>query len=113
MTVVDTSIVIERVKLRNPISEDITAITLIEYPKIIYYKHFHGEVIFPIKQDFILAHKLQLELLKTGKPQAFSDLLVAAIVINRDEDLVTQDQDFQHISNAAKKLGHHMKLKIL
>jgi len=73
MTVLDTSIVIDRVKLRKRINEDITVVTFIEFPKIIYYKYFYGGVIFPIRQDFILAHKLQLELLKIGKPQAFSD----------------------------------------
>ncbi len=56
---------------------------MVEYPRIVYYKHFYGGIIFPIRQDFILAHKLQLELLKIGKPQTFSDLLIAAIVINR------------------------------
>jgi len=113
MTILDTSIVIDRVKLRKRINEDITVVTFIEFPKIIYYKYFYGGVIFPIRQDFILAHKLQLELLKIGKPQAFSDLLVAAIVINRDEELITRDQDFKHISGVAEKIGYSMKLKIL
>jgi len=113
MTVIDTNIVIDRVKSRKSINEDITVVTFVEYPGIIYYKHFYGGIIFPIKQDFIIAHKLQLELIKIGKPQAFSDLLVAAIVINRDEELITKDQDFKYISNAAMKLGYTMKLKIL
>jgi len=39
--------------------------------------------IFPIRQDFILAHRLQLELLKIGGPRAFSDLL--------NDDLVVSD----------------------
>ena len=82
MTILDTSVVIDKVKLRKPINEDVTAVTLVEYPKIVYYKYFYGGIIFPIKQDFILAHRLQLVLLKIGKPQAFSDLLIAAIVIN-------------------------------
>ena len=75
MTILDTSIVIDRVKSRKPINEDITVVTLVEYPKIVYYKYFYGGVVFPIRQDFILAYKLQLELFKLGKPQAFSDLL--------------------------------------
>ncbi len=35
MVVLDTSVVIERVKKREEISEGITAITFVEYPKII------------------------------------------------------------------------------
>ena len=49
MTVLDTSIVIDRVKLRKRINEDITVVTFIEFPKIIYYKYFYGGVIFPIR----------------------------------------------------------------
>ncbi len=113
MTILDTSVVIDKVKLRKPINEDITVVTLVEYPKIVYYKYFYGGVVFPIKQDFILAHRLQLELLKIGKPQAFSDLLIAAIVVNRDEELITRDQDFKYISDAAKMLGYSMKVKIV
>lgn len=84
MTILDTNVVIDKVKLRKPVDEDITVVTLIGYPKIVYYKYFCGGVVFPIKQDFVLAHKLRLEPLKIGKPQAFSNLLIAAIVINRD-----------------------------
>ena len=113
MTILDTSVLIDKIKLRKPINEDITVVTLIEYPKIIYYKYFYGGVVFPIRQDFILAHRLQLELLKIGKPQAFSDLLIAAIVINRDEELITRDQDFKYISDAAKMLRYSMKVKII
>ncbi|MEM2020625.1 MAG: hypothetical protein QXP80_00140 [Zestosphaera sp.] len=45
---------------------------------------------FPVKYDFILAHKLQLSLLEVGKPQAFPDLLIASIAINRGEELITR-----------------------
>ena len=42
MTILDTSVVIDKVKLRKPINEDVTAVTLVEYPKIVYYKYFYG-----------------------------------------------------------------------
>jgi hypothetical protein len=45
-------------------------VTFIEYPRIVYYKHFGGRVIFPLRGDYLLAHKLQLALLKIGGPQA-------------------------------------------
>lgn len=42
MTILDTSIVINRIKLRKAINEDITAVTLVEYrsPSMV----FHGLV---------------------------------------------------------------------
>ncbi len=40
-----------------------------------------------------------------GEPQAFADLLVAAISVNRDEELVTHDKDFAHILQPLEKLG--------
>jgi len=49
MTILDTSIVIEKVKSREPIKEDITVITMVEYPRIVYYKHFYEGVVFPLK----------------------------------------------------------------
>jgi len=113
LTTLDTSIVIDRIREKKPIQEDIKAVTLVEYPRIIYYKHFYGGIIFPIRDDFILVHRIQLELLRVGKPQAFSDLLVVATAINRDEELVVRDRDFIHISQAVEKLGYHMKLKLI
>ncbi|MFZ8810548.1 MAG: hypothetical protein ACO2PN_20875 [Pyrobaculum sp.] len=68
--ILDTSAVIERVRARKPVTEDITAVTLVEYPKIIYYRHFSGGVVFPVYEDYIVAHRLQLALIGLGKPQA-------------------------------------------
>jgi len=48
-----------------------------------------------------------------GKPQAFADLLVAAIAINRGEELITRDKDFVYIRQAAEKIGHDLKLRIV
>ncbi len=113
MTILDTSIVIERVRDKKPISEDITAVTFVEYPRIIFYKYFYGGIIFPIRDDFILAHKIQLELLRAGRQQAFADLLVASIAVNRNEELVTRDRDFTYIRQAVERLGHQMKLTLI
>ncbi|MEM2587935.1 MAG: type II toxin-antitoxin system VapC family toxin [Candidatus Bathyarchaeia archaeon] len=113
MTILDTSVAVERAKSRRPINEDITAVTLVEFPRIVYYKLFSGRVIFPIRHDFMLAHRLQLGLLELGKPQALSDLLVASIAINREEELITRDQDLEVISNVAKRLGYEVKLTVI
>jgi hypothetical protein len=65
--ILDTSAVIERVRARKPIAEDITAVTLVEYPKIIYYRHFSGGMVFPVYEEYIVAHRLQLALVGLGK----------------------------------------------
>jgi predicted nucleic acid-binding protein len=113
LTILDTSIVIDRVRERKPINEDITAVTLVEYPRIIYYKLFNGDIIFPIEQDYLIAHKIQLKLLEKGKPQAFSDLLIASIALNREEELQTRDKDFQVISETVLETGYKLNLKLL
>jgi len=50
-------------------------------------------------EDYELAYKLQLKLMKAGKPKPFSDLLIAAICINRNEELIINDEDFKDIAN--------------
>jgi len=62
------------------------------------YRHFTGDVIFPKIKDFFTAYKLQEKLLKLGKPKSFADLLIAAIRVNRQEKLVTKDEDFLDIA---------------
>ena len=51
-------------------------------------------ILFPDVADFMLAHKTQNKLVKLGKAKAFADLLIASICINRNEELITRDEDF-------------------
>jgi predicted nucleic acid-binding protein len=62
-------------------------------------------VVFPVYEDYIVAHRLQQTLVGLGKPQAFSDLLVAAVAINRGDVLATRDGDFEVIGEAARSSG--------
>ncbi|BEP17382.1 type II toxin-antitoxin system VapC family toxin [Pyrofollis japonicus] len=113
MTIYDTSIVIDIAKKGETIDGSITSITLIEYPKIIFYRKFRGNVEFPIKEDYIVAHRLQLKLMEKGNPQQATDLLIAAIAIRLKEELVTRDKDFEVIAKAAKELGYNFRLKLV
>ena len=101
MVVLDTSVIIERVKRKEEIIENITAVTFVEYPKIVYYRKFYGKVLFPDIQDFILAYNIQNKLVKLGKAKSFADLLIASICINRNEELITKDKDFLDIANVS------------
>ena len=69
MAVLDTNAVIERVRRKEEITEDITGVTFVEFPRIVKYSKFSGNVLFPILDDYILAHRLQEELLRRGKPR--------------------------------------------
>ncbi len=114
MTILDTSIIIDLVKARKPVhDDDITVVTYVEYPKIVYYKGFHGGIIFPTTEAYTIAHKLQLRLMEQGRPQQFSDLPAAAIAVAECETLVTRDKDFQAIGEAARQLGYNLKLQLV
>ena len=66
-------------------------------------------MVFPVYEDYIVAHRLRLGLIGLGKSQAFSDLLVAAVAINRGEE-ATRDSDFEVIGEAARVLGLLLKV---
>ena len=108
MVILDTSIVIERFKGNEEIKENITVATLIEFPRISGYKLFRGSVYFPTIDEYSLAFELQKKLYERGKPKAFSDLVIASISINRNEELITRDIDFRNIATVS-----NLKLKVL
>jgi len=101
MSVVDTNIAIERVKSRSKIYEDITEVTLVEYPPVIDYPKFYGKVLVIDRKDILLAIELQRRLRVIGKPKPFADILIASICINRNEELITKDKDFIYIAKVS------------
>ncbi|GEM_PF-238416 len=108
MTVLDTCIVMDRIRGKAEIREDITVVTMVEFPPILRYSKFSGRVIYPVQGDYETAYKLQENLRKIGKPKPFSDLLIASICLNREEELVTSDEDFRDVSQVSK-----LKLKFI
>jgi len=98
MAVLDTCVVIEMIRKGTEITDDITVVTLVEFPPILEYAGFKGRVIMPSAEDYFTAYRLQRKLRQLGKPKSFSDLLIAAICINRGDELVTRDEDFLDIS---------------
>jgi len=84
MVVLDTNIVIERVKNGEVFQENVTEVTLAEYPPIIDYDKFHGKVLVIERRDVLLAIELQRGLRLIGKPKNFADLLIASICINSE-----------------------------
>ena len=113
MAILDTSAVIIRWKSKEHIADNITVVTMIEFPRILDYKNFHGSIYFPLLEEYKLAYDLQKELYKLGKPKAFADLVIAAIAINRGEKIVTKDTDFLEIAEVAKKLNRSLQVEFI
>jgi predicted nucleic acid-binding protein len=86
--------VIARVKRGEEINGNIVSITLIEYPLILDYEGFRGEIYFLTVADQLRAASLQRRLRAIGKPLGAADLLIATICLSRNEELVTMDEDF-------------------
>ncbi|WP_245608344.1 hypothetical protein [Thermococcus guaymasensis] len=70
MVVIDTNVAIERIRKGEEIDESITGVTFVEFPRIVRYSRFKGDVLFPNLDDYILAHELQEKLLKRGRREA-------------------------------------------
>jgi len=68
-----------------------------------------GIILFPDIDDFVLAHKIQSELIKVGKAKTFADLLIASICINRNEERITNDQDFLDIAKVSNLKVKYLK----
>ena len=108
MAVIDTNLVIEKVKKNENIKENITEVTIAEYPPVMDYKKFYGKVLIVERNDVLLSIELQRRLRAIGKPKSFSDLLIASICINRNEELITKDEDFLEIAKVS-----NLKVKLV
>ncbi|AAB90631.1 predicted coding region AF_0610 [Archaeoglobus fulgidus DSM 4304] len=69
MVVADTNLVIERVKKNESIEENITEVTIVEFPPVINYKKFHGKVLIIERGDVLLSIELQRRLRIVRKPR--------------------------------------------
>ncbi len=106
--ILDTNLVISRIRRRGTVEESITIITLIEYPSVMEYAGFKGDVIFPTVKDYFLAYDIQRRLMLKGRMKGFADILIASIAINNGEELITDDKDFKDIAEVSS-----LKLKML
>ncbi|MFP3871476.1 MAG: type II toxin-antitoxin system VapC family toxin [Candidatus Aenigmatarchaeota archaeon] len=89
-------------KENKKIDANITIVNSIEYPPVLTYEKFEGEIYTISPDDQILALRIQRKLRKVGKPKSVPDILIASISINRDEKLYTNDDDFEDIENISQ-----------
>lgn len=99
--ILDTNIVISKIRKREIINENITVVTLIEYPNVLEYAGFKGDIIFPTIKDYYTAYEIQKKLMKRGRMIGFADILIASMAINNDEELITDDGDFVDIAEVS------------
>ena len=57
MAILDINVVIENAKHKEKIEEDITALTLVEFPKVVSYERFYGNIAYLEEEDFELASR--------------------------------------------------------
>ena len=101
MSIIDTSLLINIVSEGKVVHQNISFITVIEYPMILEYEKFNGKVFYPDEKDFMLALELQMKLRKIGKMKNASDHIIAATCINNKENLMTNDSDFDAIADVS------------
>ncbi len=88
--------------------EGYTAILcVIEFPKALKIRGLRA--IYPSSDDYDEALRIAVDLLHAGTPIGSSDIIIAAIALNRDLILVTMDKDFEHV----KSVRPELKLKLI
>ncbi|MDH5686560.1 MAG: type II toxin-antitoxin system VapC family toxin [Candidatus Bathyarchaeota archaeon] len=101
MVVLDTGVVLDRVKLKKEVPENVTVVSVVEWPPLLKYAKFRGKVYYPRLEDFRVAYETQERLYRVGKMMGFADLLLASICVSRNEKLVSNDSDFKNIAEVS------------
>ena len=92
MPILDTNVLIDKIRRCEEIHKNITEITVLEYPPILKYPKFYGKTYYLRRSDLNLSLKIQINLRKIGAQKPIPDVLIASICINRDEELITKDE---------------------
>lgn len=101
MTVIDTSLLIERISEGKRVDENVCMISIIEHPAVLEYARFQGEILYPGMEEFELALELQRRLRARGRMKGSSDLIIAATCIIEGESLLTLDKDYEEIGKVS------------
>ncbi|WP_233437686.1 DNA-binding protein [Candidatus Korarchaeum cryptofilum] len=78
MPVLDTNILIEKIRRNEEIWENITEVTVLEYPPVLKYLKFYGKIYY-LRRPLNLALKIQIGLRKLGAQKSIPDILIASI----------------------------------
>ena len=105
----DTSAVIELIVNRrvSVIPGLVSIYTILEYPPSLKKVK---EVLYPKKEDYLLALKWQIMLRKIGKRLPAVDLIIAAMGYNNNYTIVTLDEHFNTIKEVQGDIKIEFKL---
>ena len=99
----DTSSLIEEAKSGvKELKAFTTILNIIEFPKALDMRGLR--IIYPTYDDYKLAVKLSMNLLKRGEPVPAIDILIAAIAVNNKMTLKTRDRHFESIRRVESRL---------
>ncbi len=101
MAILDTDVAVEMARRGRAIVDNVTEVTVAEYPAILRYRLFRGKVYLARRVDWRLAVELQSKLIRLGRPKKLQELLVAAIAINRGERLLSRNKGLADIVKVA------------
>ncbi len=99
-SIIDTSLLIEG---KTGLT---TAFNAVEYPKALEREGI--EVLWPVRDDFLAAIAIMVDLLHVGKPVPAIDVLIAATCLQRGLTLSTKDQHFEIIKSLRPQLKVNM-----
>ncbi|MDK2464530.1 MAG: PIN domain-containing protein [Candidatus Korarchaeota archaeon] len=99
----DTSALISACKKRSEGLRGYTTIlNVVEYPPSLALRGLR--VIYPTREDYELAIRLQIRLRRIGRAVGAIDLLVASVAVRRSLEVVTSDRDFKAIAEVEPRL---------
>jgi len=90
----DTNVLIEAVKSRRKLEGYTTILNVVEFPRAL---ELGLTVITPSLEDYLLAVKISQAMVKKGAPGPVVDAVIAAVAMNRELTLVTNDKHFEWI----------------
>lgn len=79
-----------------------TIFSVVEYPKVLEREGLG--ILWPVKDDFLYAVEVMIDLLKKGRPIPSTDVLIASMCLRRRLELATKDRHFKEIQNIRPEL---------
>jgi len=93
-TLYDTNVLIEAAKSGKALNGYTTVLNVVEFPRAL---ELGLTVITPSLEDYLLAIKISQAMVRKGTPVPAVDAIVAAVAMNRELTLVTNDKHFEWI----------------
>ena len=97
----DTNVLIEVVKSGKKLNGYTTVLNIVEFPRGL---ELGLTVITPTLEDYLLAIKISQAMVKKGTPIPAVDAIVAAVAINRELTLFTEDRHFEWVREEFREL---------